>query len=286
VKLAARVLEEECGVGRGARVLVAVSGGPDSIALLDVLARLSSSVGLSLAAHGVDHGLREEAGAELELARTQAAKLGVEFDVTRLSLASGGNLQARAREARYAALEGVAKRRGLELIATAHHADDRAETVLLRLLRGAGPRGLAVLPAREGRRIRPLIRARRSDVLGHLARHGIPFATDPSNLDRRFMRARVRAEVLPLLSELSPGVVAHLNALADALAEDDELESWHEAAERADVELGRAHLRALSRARKLGLSSARVRLPGGKEAQVDVRTGELRIGFAARSNRR
>ncbi len=237
-------------------------------------------------AHGVDHGLREEAGAELELARELSSRHGVEFGVTKLALGGGGNLQARAREARYGALEGVAKSRGLELIATAHHADDRAETVLLRLLRGAGPRGLGVLPAREGQRIRPLIRARRSDVLGHLARHAIPFASDPSNLDRRFLRARVRGEVLPLLSELSPGVVAHLNALADALSDDGELAAWRAVAERADVELGRAHLRALSRARKLGLANARVRLPGGKEAQLDVRTGELRIGFAARSNRR
>lgn len=284
--LASRALREECGLEKGARVLVAVSGGPDSIALLDVLARLASSLGLELVAHGVDHGLREEARAELELAAAQATRLGVDFDVTKLSLAAGGNLQARARDARYAALERVAKRRGLGLLATAHHADDRAETVLLRLLRGSGPRGLGVLPPREGQRIRPLIRARRSDVLGHLARHGIPFATDPSNADRRFLRARVRGELVPLLSELSPGVVAHLNALADALGGAEAPVDWQRVAASADVELGREHLRALSRARKLGLSSARVRLPGGKEAQLDARTGELRIGFAARSNRR
>ncbi len=137
--LASRALREECGVEKGARVLVAVSGGPDSIALLDVLGRLSSSLGLSLVAHGVDHGLREEAPAELELAAARAARLGVDFDVTKLALAPGGNLQARARDARYAALEKVAKRRDLGLLATAHHADDRAETVLLRLLRGSGP---------------------------------------------------------------------------------------------------------------------------------------------------
>jgi tRNA(Ile)-lysidine synthase len=284
--LAARTLREECGVARGARILVAVSGGPDSTALLDVLARLSENHGMTLVAHGVDHGLREEAAAELELARRHAERLGVEFGVTKLRLEPGGNLQARARAARYAALEEMAKKRDLELIATAHHADDRAETVLLRLLRGSGPRGLGVLRAREGQRIRPLIRARRSDVLAHCARHGVPFATDPSNLDRRFLRARVRAEVLPLLSELSPGVVAHLNALADALSEEDLPRDWREAAERADVELGRAHWRALARARNLGLSSARVRLPGGKEAQVDEKTGELRIEFAGRSDRR
>ena len=88
-------------------------------------------------------------------------------------------------------------------------------------------------------------------------------------VQRVAQRARVRAEVLPLLSELSPGVVSHLNALADALAESEPLEDWRALAQGEDVELGRAHLRAISRARKLGLSGARVRLPGGKEAEVE-----------------
>lgn len=267
-------------------MLVAVSGGPDSMALLDVLARLSSSLELKLVAHGVDHGLREEARAELELAAQHAAKLGVDFDVSKVSVLPGGNLQARAREARYAALEEVVKRRDLELLATAHHADDRAETVLLRLLRGSGPRGLGVLPAREGQRIRPFIRARRAGVLAHLSRHKVPFATDPSNENRRFLRVRVRSELMPLLTELSPGIVTHLNALADALVDGEVDERWRRAAEEARVELGREHVRALSRARKLGLMNARVRLPGGKEAQLDPQTGELRIGFAVPSERR
>ncbi|HEX6277664.1 MAG TPA: tRNA lysidine(34) synthetase TilS, partial [Polyangiaceae bacterium] len=188
ITLTTRTLREECDIARGTRVLVAVSGGPDSMALLDVLARVAPKLGFELTAHGVDHGLRPEAAAELDVAEGHATRLGVPFARTRVRVAPGGNLQARARDARYAALETAQRVTGAELLATAHHAGDRAETVLLRLLRGSGPRGLGVLAPRAERRIRPLIRARRADVVLHLERHGVPFADDPSNRDRRHLR--------------------------------------------------------------------------------------------------
>jgi tRNA(Ile)-lysidine synthase len=176
-----------------------------------------------VAACGIDHGLREAARAELRLAAELCASLGVPFATRRVELGPGpGNLQARARAARYAALEDHAARLASEhggavLLATAHHADDRAETFVLRLLRGAGLNGLAVLPLREGHRIRPLLRARRRDIDLHLTRHQVPFAHDPSNDDPRFTRVRVRHELLPLLASLDPRVVEHLSALADEL---------------------------------------------------------------------
>jgi tRNA(Ile)-lysidine synthase len=270
--LATRTLREECGIEKGARMLVAVSGGPDSMALLDVLARLSPKLGFAVVAHGVDHGLRPEAAAELELAERHARKLGVAFGRTRLSVAPGGNLQARARAARYQALEEAQRTHETPLLATAHHADDRAETVLLRLLRGSGPRGLAVLPPRAETRLRPLIRARRSDVLLHLERHAVPFATDPSNRDRRYLRTRVREELVPLMIELSPGIVIHLNALADALALGETTPELRDGSTR--IPLGRAQRELLRRARALGQRRAAVRLPGGFEARVHPTTGE------------
>ncbi|MGE3670838.1 MAG: tRNA lysidine(34) synthetase TilS [Polyangiaceae bacterium] len=204
---------------RGAKLLVAVSGGPDSLALLHVLALSREKLGLGVWAHGVDHGLRTEASAELDLAQALAEQHGVEFTRSRISLSKGGNLQERARVARYRELEAAAARVGA-LVCTAHHADDRAETLLLRLLRGAGPGGLAVLPPRSGDRVRPMIRATRADVLRHIQRHQLRVATDPSNADPRFLRVRVRHELLPLLEQLSPGIVGHLTALADQLAEE------------------------------------------------------------------
>jgi tRNA(Ile)-lysidine synthase len=200
---------------RGATVLVAVSGGPDSMALLHVLAGLRRRGAFGLFAHGVDHGLRAGAAAELDLAEGFARSLDVPFSRTRVAVAHGGNLQARARDARWAALRAEATRVGADRIATGHHADDRAETVLMRILRGTSVRGLAALPAVDAERIRPMIRARRRDVEAHLARHGIPSASDPSNRDPRFLRTRVREEILPALERLSPRVVEHLCALAD-----------------------------------------------------------------------
>jgi tRNA(Ile)-lysidine synthase len=250
--------------GKGDLVLVAVSGGGDSTALLHVLARLRGRLGHEVVAHGVDHGLRDEAEAELDLVEGLARSLEVPMSRSRLKVAKGGNLQARARDARLRALREAAARVEAKVIATGHHADDRAETVLLRLLRGAGPRGLAVLSPGAVDLVRPLIRARRADVLAHLARHGVPHAADPSNTDPRFLRVRVRTEVLPLLERLSPGIVSHLCALADQLAESAA------AAPLAHMEaLPRASRNALVALARTKSPKARVRLPKGVVARYD-----------------
>jgi tRNA(Ile)-lysidine synthase len=273
--LARRALVDEARVARSTRMLVAVSGGIDSMVLLHVLSRLGERLGLTLFAEGVDHGLRPEAGAELDRAERFAEQLGVPFGRSCVKLAAGGNLQARARSARYAALRARARELGASLIATAHHADDRAETVLLRLLRGTSPRGLGVLPALSGDLVRPLIRARRADVEAHARRHQVPFSEDPSNRDARFLRARVRHELLPLLVELAPGIVSSLTALADELAVAESTERG--APLELPVRLGRAQRRELSRMLAEPSSSARLRLPGGRELRVDPATGRICI---------
>lgn len=236
--------------------------------MLSVLARLAPQLGFTLIAHGVDHGLRPEASAELDLAQALASSLAVPFGRTRLELERGSNLQARARDARYAVLREVAAPHDA-LIATAHHADDRAETVLLRLLRGAGPRGLAVLPPRTQDVIRPLVRAGKPDVLLHLQRHGLAFAEDPSNADAAFLRVRVRREAMPLLAQLSPQIVRHLNALADALS-GSELPKLGVAEDA--LPLNGAQIREVLRASRLG-RSVTIRTSGGKDVRVARPTG-------------
>jgi tRNA(Ile)-lysidine synthase len=238
--------------------------------MLSVLARLAPSFGFTLRAHGVDHGLRAEASAELDVAQSLAEQLSIPFARTRLAVARGGNLQARAREARYAALREAAAPDDA-LLATAHHANDRAETVLLRLLRGAGPRGLAVLAPRAQDVLRPLVRATKADVRLHLERHHVVFAEDPSNQDAAFLRVRVRHEALPLLQELSPQIVRHLNTLADALggAEKPAL-AVGEAAD-DEEELNGAQIRELLRARRLG-RAVTIRVGGGRDLIVGKRT--------------
>ena len=272
--LARRALVDEARVARSTRLLVAVSGGIDSMVLLHVLSRLGERLGLTLFAEGVDHGLRAEAGAELDRAERFAEQLGVPFGRTRVNVPMGGNLQARARSARYAALRARARELGVSLIATAHQADDRAETVLLRLLRGTSPRGLGVLPVLSGDLVRPLIRARRADIEAHARRHQVPFSEDPSNRDARFLRARVRHELMPLLAELAPGIVNSLTALADEVAQ-AELSVAN--ASELPLRLGRAQRRELSRMLAEPSSSARLRLPGGRELRVDPATGRIRI---------
>jgi tRNA(Ile)-lysidine synthase len=270
--LVKRTLVEECGVQRGSRLLIALSGGSDSTALVHVLSLLAKKQGFSLSAHGVDHGLRAEASTELDRAEALCAELSVAFSRTVLRVASGGNLQARARDERRAALLVAARAMQADAIATAHHADDRAETVLIRLLRGSGPRGLAVLPPRSGVWIRPFCRARKSDVLLHLERHRLSFAEDPSNQNRRFLRTRVRHELMPLLAELSPQISAHLCALADSLEPlPPDLDSVQGVRDERGVALplNRAQRGLVARALAFGQRSARVSLPGGRELSLD-----------------
>lgn len=264
-------MREERLFGPEELVLCACSGGPDSNALLHCLALLMPRVGHRLHAVGVDHGLRPEAQNELALAARLAAAHGVGFDVVSARVQPGGNLQARARAERHRALSATAERVGAAVIALAHTADDRAETVLMRLLRGAGPRGLAVMSVRASSPVgggvdlvRPIVAARRADVLKHLERHELPWAEDASNRDRRFLRARVRHEVMPLLEQLSPGIVAHLCALAEMMTDIATAAASAGGHERM-TGLGRAQRRAIERALRLGRPGTTVRLSGGRD---------------------
>jgi tRNA(Ile)-lysidine synthase len=259
----ARTLREETPLERGDRVICAVSGGGDSIAMLHVLARLAPELRIELFAHGVDHGLRPEAGAELDLAERLAQELGVPFARTALGLADGGNLQARAREARYAALDAAREIVGARWVATAHHADDRAETVVMRVLRGTSPRGLAVLPAAAEHRLRPLIRSPKSAITQHLSRHDLRFASDPSNQNPRFLRTRIRHELMPLLEDLAPGAAARLNLLADEWAEAQPLVVTD--AQGRELPLRRSQAAQIRRSYKMRHAATRIWLAGGVE---------------------
>jgi tRNA(Ile)-lysidine synthase len=278
--IAKRALTGEAKLERGSKLLAAISGGPDSMALLHVLARLGPPLGIEVHAHGVDHGLRTEAAGELDVAEDFAARVGVPFARTQIRVARGGNLQARARAARFEALAAAARQVGARTIATAHHADDRAETVLMRLMRGAGPRGLAALPPRarlsdhdDLELVRPLLRARREAVHAHVARHAIPYATDASNHDPRYLRVRVRHELMPLLVELAPGIVEHLVALADQLGEID-------AAEAGSFPLSRSSQAALAQLVRTRSTTARVWLAGGLVVTLDPRARPARASRA------
>lgn len=199
----------------GETVLVAVSGGADSVALLHALMTLGPELSLRLAVLHVDHGLRPDSGRDAEFVRALAARLDVPAAVERVTVDRRGSLEAAARAARYAALEAHAARLGAHRIALGHTADDQAETVLMRMRAGAGVRGLAGIPAVRGRIIRPLLEVRRSDLVAALREAGLSWVEDPSNRDPRFLRNRIRHALLPLLgASAGPDVVTTLNRVA------------------------------------------------------------------------
>ena len=190
----------------GETLLIAVSGGADSVALLDVLQELGRTLHLVLACAHVHHGLRPEAAADADFVRQLCERVAVPFHLERVSVRREPpweGLEAEARRARYAALEARARALGAHRIATGHTADDQAETVLMRLLQGAGPRGLAGIAAVRGVFIRPLLETRRSEIVAHLTSRGLPWVEDETNRDPRMLRNRIRHDVLPFLARAS-----------------------------------------------------------------------------------
>ncbi len=214
----------------GAAIVLAVSGGPDSTALLHGAARLATARGWRLTVAHLDHALRPTSAEEARAVAAAATALGWPSELRRVDVASLAAVEHRStedagRQARYRFLEDVAASLGPDaLIATAHTADDAAETVLLRLVRGAGLRGLRGIPARRGRIVRPLLGERRATLRGALDAAGIDYTVDPSNADpRHAARNRVRAELLPALERLNPAAVDALVRFGRLAADDDEL---------------------------------------------------------------
>lgn len=199
-------------LARNPRIVVAVSGGPDSTALLHALTRSAKRLGLSVTAAHLDHGLRRGSAAEAVRVGELCRRLDVPV-TTRRSRPPGSDEDA-ARRLRYAFLEDVAGGIGAETIALGHTADDQAETVLLHMVRGAGLEGLAAMSVRDGLRFRPLLGTWRADVEAHCVREGLEPILDPSNRSLRFIRNRVRRQLLPMLETFNPQVKAALVRLA------------------------------------------------------------------------
>jgi tRNA(Ile)-lysidine synthase len=202
-------------------VLAAVSGGADSMALLSILHRLAGELRFSLAAAHFNHRIRPSAGDDLEHVRRAAVSFGIPFhwgteDVPAAVERTGDSLEEAARKARYRFLHAKAEEIGAECIATGHTRTDHIETVLMRIIRGTGLRGLAGIPVRRGIIVRPLLDLTREDTVSHCRMTGLSYVEDPANQDTRFFRNRVRIELLPLLeSQYHPGVRENLARLAE-----------------------------------------------------------------------
>jgi len=198
------------------RVLVAVSGGADSLALLHLLHAAAPDLGLDLVVGHTDHGIHPASGGWADAAAQTAAGLGLPFLIRHLALGASSG-ETRARTARYDALRAMQREAGALYLATAHHADDQAETVLFRLLRGSGPAGLAGIPARGPLGLRrPLLPFSRAEVRAWLAQAhpGVAPVQDPANADERHDRVWLRRVAMPLLQGRFPDLGAALGAAA------------------------------------------------------------------------
>lgn len=235
--------------GAPATVVVAVSGGADSMALLHLLSLMRDEWSLKVVAAHLDHGLRRESAEDATFVGEMACRWNLPFETDRLpaaALKEEGNLEAAARQWRYSFLAQVAIDRQVDGqpvdVAVAHTANDQAETVLMNLVRGSGLRGLAGMrPVRpltlQGRVVpgvrvvRPLLAVSRSEVLEYLRIHDIPWREDPTNQDRTFVRNRIRHDILPGLQEINPQIVASICRTATLLG--DELKRSDHATQQA-----------------------------------------------------
>ena len=203
----------------GGRALVAVSGGPDSVALLDLLGETGDLHGLELVVAHLDHGIHPESARVANQVKVLAARYGVPFEGGRLTLGHDAG-ETEARTARYAWLEEVRARLGAAIIFTAHHADDQVETVLMRVLAGSGPAGLAGMAPTSGKLVRPLLSVRRGELIRHVQERGLEVWLDPANIDPRHLRSWIRTELLPALRQRSPAVDTNLRRLSRQAARD------------------------------------------------------------------
>ena len=224
------VLEEKCLLDPGLPVLAGVSGGPDSLCMLDVLRQL----GYRLIVAHLDHSLRPDAAQEAEHLRQLVEGYGLPFvlergDVQAYAASHRLSIEEAAREVRYRFLFEQAARHQAQAVAVGHTANDQVETVLMHLLRGSGLTGLRGMSYRSLPNpwsqtiplVRPLLGAWREQILSHLEQNGLQPSLDASNLDTRFYRNRLRHELIPQLENLNPGVRQRLWQMADVLAEDE-----------------------------------------------------------------
>ena len=216
------------GVGPEHRLGIGCSGGPDSAALAHatMALRARGQVGELLLIH-VDHGLRPDSAADAAVvAELAAAGDGSAVSVPVVVDRESASLERAAREARYQAFEAVAQERSLDVILLAHTASDQAETVLMRVLRGTGVFGLAGIPERRDRYLRPLLQVTRADIEAYVAEHQLVTVRDPSNRDERFFRNRVRRRWLPALQEENPQLAQALCRVAESAAQQREVQEF------------------------------------------------------------
>lgn len=216
-------------IAKGEAVLVALSGGPDSVALLHVLHQLAPRLGIRIGAAYVNHQIRvDEAAAEEEFCSSLCRQLEIDLviireDIPALAQEVKKGIEETARNFRYGALEQVAADGAYDKIAVGHHADDQVETILFRIIRGSGRRGLIGIPIRRDNIVRPLLEVTRQEIMEYLEQHGLSYCTDKTNEDLTIRRNFIRHRLLPLIREqINPRVDASLLNLAETMEHEEQ----------------------------------------------------------------
>ncbi len=222
-----RILVKRTRVEPGDRILVALSGGADSVVLLHLLLQAAEALKIEVRAAHLDHGMRAESDEDVLFVQDFCLQHKVPLtvghrDIPALALARKQGLEEAARDERRAFLQETARQLGCHLIALGHHRDDQAETFLHRLLRGSGVSGLAGMRLRSDPFIRPLLSFSRTQILHYLAEHRLPHVEDLSNADTSFTRNRLRHDLLPHLREFNPRIDEHLARLSQRIALEEE----------------------------------------------------------------
>lgn len=231
----AAALRQEGALGGERKLIVAVSGGCDSVALLHALLQLREGLGVALHVASLDHGIRGEAGrGDVEFVGALAEQWALPYtlgaaDAPALSQARKIGIEEAARRARYAFLARVADEQGSDRVLVGHHADDQAETILMRMTRGTGIRGLSGMKMVSAMPdhahiflIRPLLKVHRAEIERYVRRHDLPYRHDKSNDDRAYARNFLRHEVMGRLRRLNPQITGALARLGEAAAADDD----------------------------------------------------------------
>ena len=217
-------------IDRGDRICVAISGGPDSVALLQFLSLLAGDYELRLVAAHVNHGLRGKESDRDELfVKELGASMAIPVKCTYVSIKEikkkeGGSIENICRRERFKFLKELSRKEGLNKIALGHNLNDQAETIIMRFLRGSGVEGLkGMLPLRDERYIRPFLEVTRDEILAFLKNEGMQYVTDSSNMERVYVRNRIRRDLIPELRDsYNDRLVENLGQMADILREEDD----------------------------------------------------------------
>ncbi|NIQ39298.1 MAG: tRNA lysidine(34) synthetase TilS [Proteobacteria bacterium] len=222
-----RTIDKYCMLSHGERVIVGVSGGMDSVALLSILDKLREVYGISIVVAHLNHNLRgQESHRDAEFVKKLTLKMGIPFEIESVAVREkrkGMTLQEAAREERFLFFHRLVQHRGAQKVALGQTADDQAETILMRFLRGAGLMGLkGIPPVRDGLIIHPLVEVTRKEIESYLDAEGLPHVEDSSNLKDLYLRNRIRRHLIPRLEEYNPNLKTGLVRMGQVLYHEDQ----------------------------------------------------------------